>query len=203
MIPDPHARRICLPVVLRDGKWLLENGLPLPRLRDEAYADLWVQAIDFDNEAESKVWSAELKVPFLPSGTTLSIGINRNDVPAKLRPFCKERSASDGRSICSVEVHLLRDVKLILTPGKQAMLGSCLCRIPSLDRDVASINEAYTRVSEAFEPKRRSHTGNVFRKVFRDCVGFIEPLDKLRKQVERQARGPAAAPAPQRQLFSD
>ncbi len=45
-------------------------------------------------------------------------------------------------------------------------LNPCSCKIPSLQRDVESLNEAATVVSEVFETSRKSHTKDVFREVF-------------------------------------
>ena len=45
---------------------------------------------------------------------------------------------------------------------KPALLRQVECHIPHLDLAVNSLNQAYTRISEVFEPHRRSHTGNVF-----------------------------------------
>jgi hypothetical protein len=52
-----------------------------------------------------------------------------------------------------------------------------------------SVNETYTRISEVYEPHRRSHTGNVFQKVLylRKTVGIREiwsPLEVLRLELE-------------------
>ena len=45
-----------------------------------------------------------------------------------------------------------------------------------------SINQAYTRLSERYEPRRKSHAGNVFQQVLFETTpgGHVRPLDDLR-----------------------
>lgn len=75
---------------------------------------------------------------------------------------------------------------IVLRGTKTANLKKCKCDIPSLDLEVNSINQAYTKISEKYEPSRASHAGNVFRKVFyRDGKKWIK-LDDKRQQLERK-----------------
>lgn len=79
---------------------------------------------------------------------------------------------------------------------KRAVLAPCSCAVPALDGVDAplmaeSLNHAYTKLSERFEPYRRSHTGNAFQLVFYLGVGADrehswEPLETLRKRFERK-----------------
>jgi len=43
---------------------------------------------------------------------------------------------------------------------------NCPIYIPFLSKKVISVNQAYTNISTEFEKYRRSHTGNVFHKVY-------------------------------------
>jgi hypothetical protein len=50
------------------------------------------------------------------------------------------------------------------------------------DVAVLSINQAYTRLSEKHEPKRKSHAGNVFAQVYFFDGKFLLPLEEARKR---------------------
>ena len=60
---------------------------------------------------------------------------------------------------------------------------------------VDSLNEAFTRLSEAFEPWRKAHTGSIYERVFyREVRDFWYPLKDLRERALANA---------ERQLISD
>lgn len=65
-----------------------------------------------------------------------------------------------------VKVCLQEPLRLELRGTSKPRLLDCRCHIPALKADekqfADSLNEAYTRISEVFEPTRRSHTGNIF-----------------------------------------
>src|SRR5690606_35504250 len=81
-----------------------------------------------------------------------------------------------------VPFHLLEPLPLAFHGTKVAELGSCHCRLEGVEVDepIVSINHAYTRLSERFESRRRSHSGNVFKKVFFADGDFLLPLKVLR-----------------------
>jgi hypothetical protein len=60
------------------------------------------------------------------------------------------------------------------------------CILPELGEEASSVNEAYTRLSRAYERGRRSSTGNVFLVVYgpsshqRGAATFV-PLGELRQ----------------------
>ncbi len=85
-----------------------------------------------------------------------------------------------------IEFQLIEDLKIHLLGGtKRGTLADCKCGIPALSREAASVNHAYTLISNIYEPHRKGHGGNVFQKVLcRDGNGY-DPLDSLRKQAER------------------
>ena len=68
------------------------------------------------------------------------------------------------------------------------------CLIPSLNDQASSINEAYTKIVRAFDPKRRSDTGNVFSVVYIEANDRMVPLDTLRERAKNAAAMQAARP---------
>lgn len=80
-----------------------------------------------------------------------------------------------------VEVKLNADLWLQVRGDQEARLSNIACTIPSLNREAKSLNHAFMLISEAFETKRRSHSGNVFERAYaQDERGSWKSLDELR-----------------------
>ena len=86
----------------------------------------------------------------------------------------------------------------LITQGLEAVgLASTTVRLPKeISTDpVASLNHAYTKLSEVFETWRISHTGNIYTRVlYQERNGKWYPLDLLRnnaldKQEQEIAKG--------------
>ena len=169
-----------LPVRITNGFATLIDGTSLPALRKEALADLILDASSLVNEADRLRFTQEASAEILGKGTALWARVKIDDIPASLRAH-RESKKSSASSLAFVKFVLDAPLRLIGSEGKQPVLSDCVCRIPSLPHVAcASVNEAYTRISEVFEPSRRSHTGNVFSCVFFDAAGILQPLKKLR-----------------------
>jgi hypothetical protein len=79
----------------------------------------------------------------------------------------------------------------LMTEGVEAVgLASTTVLLPSAisAKPVASLNHAYTKLSETFETWRISHTGNIYTRVlYQERSGTWYPLDLLRnKALEKQ-----------------
>lgn len=79
----------------------------------------------------------------------------------------------------------------LITQGVEAVgLASTTILLPTAitDKPVASLNHAYTKLSETFETWRISHTGNIYTRVlYQERNGKWYPLDLLRnKALEKQ-----------------
>jgi hypothetical protein len=85
-----------------------------------------------------------------------------------------------------VAVVLLEPLQLLLRGTKQAILKRAACAIPApKGKQVGSVNQAYSIISEIFEPGRMSHTGNVFERArYQDDNGIWRPLRVLRDHEE-------------------
>lgn len=67
----------------------------------------------------------------------------------------------------AVEIQLVDALAMVPSVrGRKAKLNHARCWIPSLELKAGSINQAYTKISKAYQPNRLSNTGNVFREVF-------------------------------------
>ncbi|HBJ36158.1 MAG TPA: hypothetical protein DDZ51_15690 [Planctomycetaceae bacterium] len=194
MIPDPFERTVRIPVQWIDGQWQLIGGGKLPELQPNVCADLSMPAIALANDEERARWTSGETVPFLATGTELFAQVNRNRVPGNLSDHALEKNYKLGHPSAFVPFNLISDVSLSFTPGKKAGLAGSKCRIPSLEIEVDSINEALTRISQAFEPNRKSFGGSVFLKVFIERNTRMIPLDDLRDQKASVAALDAARP---------
>ncbi len=194
MIPDPFERTVRIPVQWIDGQWQLIGGGKLPEMNPNVCAELFMLAVALANDDERDRWTSGETVPFIQAGTVLFGQVNRNRVPANLRVHALEKNYKMGHPSAFVQFSLLSDVSLSLTPGKKAGLTGGKCRIPSLGIEVDSINEALTRISQSFEPDRKSFGGNVFLKVFVERHSRMVSLDDLREQKANVAALAAARP---------
>jgi hypothetical protein len=79
-------------------------------------------------------------------------------------------------------------LKLQVRGDQEARLCPCVCAIPSLDKKAQSLNHAFTLISEAYETLRRSHSGNVFERVYaQDKTNKWVSLDEIRITAIAQA----------------
>jgi hypothetical protein len=179
MIPDPFSRTVRIPVRIVNGTLCLfpEEG-KLPGLKNGTIGDLIVSAHAFENAKDAAQFAEERMELFLPSGTRLIAEVNPTEAPDAIRAMVK--TDLPGLPGAGVEIVLCEDQEILMRGTKPATLRPCKCSIPSLKQEATSINHAYTVLSQSYEPKRRSHTGNVFSKVFHFNGRLWQPLKKLR-----------------------
>jgi hypothetical protein len=188
--PDAFERNVSIPVRVVNGK--IEGiARPFPKLSD-CIGDLVVPAFAVVN-ADDLEWLTRSDVRLLfEKDTLLLCRVSGRQVPPGLVEKCRAEvvpnSASRG---AFVEVVLLEPLYLRSQGTKRSKLDAAKCVVPALDNLAAeSLNEAYRRISEVFEPKRRSFGGNVFR----GCYYFDaereqwRPIGELRGDVIFVAR---------------
>ena len=156
----------------------LADGTPLPKIKKGASAELVVHGADLLEVRQRGVLIGERYSLFLPRGTRLWARVKEDDLAENLRPFRIEMKAYRGVPKWVVAFDLQEDLTMTLRVAVGAVLADCKCRIPALGFEAKSVHEAYTRLSTAFEPSRRYHTGNVF-----TCV-FVASKDGLRPMAE-------------------
>ncbi len=178
MIPDPYCKTVKIPVKITNGVAYLFPEGKLPELEDGTIGDLVVPAYAFKNPKLAAVFTKEFKEQFLPATTLLIAQINPEHVPKHFRDKC--RTDLPGLLGTGVEFILTEEQTILRRGAKSAELMSCKCKIPSLGKKAKSINHAYTLISQAYEPRRMSHTGNVFSKIFYSKDKRWQPLKCLR-----------------------
>ena len=183
-IPDKFARTTRLLVKVSDGKCSMIDGSALPKMKPDAVAELVVSPWDITDEKARAALLQEQRVEFLAAGTSIWARVKQDDIATDLKLCSKNKRVWPRTSELVVEIKLQTAVQLVIRGDGRASLGECNCQIPALPKQkCSSVNEAYTRVSEAFEPSRRSHTGNIFNCVFFENGNFLHPLRKLRDEI--------------------
>lgn len=184
-IPDKIARTVRLLVKITDGNVTLADGKPLPKIKADARGELVLFSVySLTDEKDRAFYAAESEVPILCKGESLWARVNNDPIEKNLEKWRITRRTAKGESAYFVQFILDTDLALILRPGKNSVLTGCNCSIPAFKGDAFSVNEAYTRISTVFEPKRRSHTGNVFQCVFVENDEILFPLEDLRMKIE-------------------
>lgn len=166
---------------------------PLPKLGPNTTAELVLSAYDISDPKELADLTSERPVPLLPKGTTLWARVKEDHVPAPLSKHRARKTIWPVEPGLFVSFTLIADLALLIRTGKSAALKECRCHIPSLEAQAGSINEAYTKISVAFEPSRRAHTGSAFRCVFYEKGETLHPLGDLRLERESEPEPEQAA----------
>ena len=199
-LPERFSKTITIPVIVRNGQVTFLYGGNLPPLREGTEGKLIVPAEDVVDERWTVLLNLRVAVKFLPKGTVVGIimkfdraqdAINLGWLKDELK---EAKAVIDGYypvKIClPVKVCLQEDLYLEIRGTSKPRLLNCRCYIPALVKHekqfVNSLNEAYTRISEVFEPTRRSHTGNIFSLCIVKLPTGWMLLDNLREVCEAE-----------------
>jgi hypothetical protein len=187
MLNDPLQKTVKIPIRIVGGKPVFFYGGELPRLKEGIIGDLVLPSYAVLDEDKLLHLEEELECAFLPKGTRLLANVRREMKSAYLLTRDNEEDLPWGTPGGFVELYLSEDLKMKMRGTKTPVLESCPCFIPALDEQAISVNHAYTLISTKFEPERKSHTGNVFTKVFSKAQnGHWRALDDLRQSIEAE-----------------
>lgn len=181
-------RQVMIPVQIRDGAVQFLHGLPLPGLYERTVGDLVVPVGAIVDTDIAQLLLQTHWVELLPGGSTLLVGIDPSGIPQTLAGLLAVLPVDvliqpEGSSW--VELRLEESLELRVGGGRRPTLNGCSCLIPALNQKASSLNHAYTLISMAFEPGRRSHTGNVFQRVYYQENGrYWRLLENLRLNLE-------------------
>lgn len=189
---EPEKRTVVIPVrVKKDGRLtLLYDDGELPPLREGAVGELRLPAHALPEEW-AQLLSAHNVVQLLPAEAALWVEVaSEKPLDAKFGEHRRQGNIRElkWRGNWLVKVILKAPLCLLWRGTKKPTLLPCRCYIPALDKWADSLNEAYSHISEAFEPHRRSHTGNVFKLCYCDEKGLC-PLDALREEKQAECEG--------------
>jgi hypothetical protein len=194
---------IRVPVKLIDGQWEFLYGGPV-KVSDGAFGELHIDRMHFADKTFLQALTKKRRVPALPVGTELRMALT---IKRELDPGLKrylldygatphEHTAKISAATRFVPVYLVgptdaqreRNIEfgglsLCLEGMEPRGIESGMVELPKTHgMDYAdSLNYAFTRLSEVFEPWRKAHTGNIYERVFfQERNGLWYPLDQLR-----------------------
>ena len=179
---DRYEKRLRIGVHFDGTNFLLLDGRPLPALVKGSVAEIVLAPECIEDETVRANLTNQKSTPFLKEGTVVLVGVS---------PTMIERSSAKGliqahaapilSAYLFVEVKLDADLWLLVRGDQEARLSTSPCTISWLKKEAKSLNHAFTLISEAYETKRRSHSGNVFERAYaQDELGNWQSLDELR-----------------------
>ncbi len=182
-IPDPFARTVSIPVEVKEGQLKRFGGESIPELGD-CIGSLVVPAFAVKHPADLQWLTESRTISLFPEGTLLLCRVSGRQIPESLLSSCRFEAVPDATAPGAfVELYVMDELKMHLRGTKNAILAPSRCRIPALNNLTAdSLNEAYRRISERFEPKRRSVGGNVYRSIyfFNPRLDAWRPIGEMR-----------------------
>jgi hypothetical protein len=164
-----------------------------PTVVSETIVDLVIPVASLSDPVERDRFLKETEVEMLPSGVEVRFRISGSKVPVRFSEFVIDGSDAYPDPGPMASVFLAESLKLKLRPNRRSKLCDVTCEVPSLKAQASSLNEAYTLLSEALEPHRRSHGGSVYLQGYYLDEGRWIQLDALRRWLE------AGRPTPIRQ----
>lgn len=199
---------IRVPVKLVDGNWELLYGGAV-KVKNGAVGELHLDHIHFTDKNFLKALTNKQQVPILAAGTELRVALTvKPGLDAALWPHLMARDATPHRRTTKISdktrfvaIHLAgptlaqqkktNDVAhgglfLMLEGMEPRAIESGMVMLPSAPglEPVDSLNYAFTRLSEVFEPWRKAHTGSIYERIFyleRDNHWY--PLKDLRNRA--------------------
>jgi hypothetical protein len=200
------SKTIRVPVTLVDGRWEFLYGGDV-KVKNGASGELHLDQVHFTDKKFLKALTDKRRVAILNTGTELRVALTiKPDLDSKLRPLLLPRDAtrhthSSKLSVDTrfVPIHLggptdaQRKKKveqgglfLLLEGMEPRAVESGMLNLPDAPglESVDSLNYAFTRLSEVFEPWRKAHTGSIYERVFYlEPDGFWYPLKDLRDRA--------------------
>ena len=200
------TRIIRVPVKLVDGHWELLYGGPV-KVMDGSLGELHIDRDRFDDKAFLKALATKHRVRALPEGTELRVALTIRGKPlggAESFLLQPNATAHDHTAKISSETRFVPvslggptelqrsknrhegGLWLTLEGMEPRAIESgvvLLPKIPDLTA-VDSLNHAFTRLSEIFEPWRKAHTGSIYERIFyAEGNGKWYPLKDLRDRA--------------------
>jgi hypothetical protein len=200
------SKTIRVPVTLVDGRWEFLYGGDV-KVKEGAFGELHIDQMHFTDKKFLKALTAKRRVAILQAGIELRVALTiRPDLDSKLREFLLPRDAtrhmhSTKLSVDTrfVPIHLggptdAQRKKMVEQGGlfllmegmEPRAIESGMVDLPDAPdlEPVDSLNYAFTRLSEVFEPWRKAHTGSIYERVFYlEHDRYWYPLKDLRDRT--------------------
>jgi hypothetical protein len=133
------------------------------------------------NEQERAKLTSRQTVKLLAAPSTVLLGLSPLAVPKKdHKKLIRVEEAVAAAGYLLAEVVLIEPLRIAIDGSQRTTLEACRCRISLLKTEAKSLNHAFTLLSQRYETRRISHSGNVFRQGFTHLNGRWRSLDDLR-----------------------
>jgi len=187
MIPDPLEKTVLIPIKIVKGEIQFFYGGKLPELKDGIIGELTVPSYSITDKKKLILLSRETNKVFIPGSTHLMVQISPKGQDIRKPGIVKYKTYSYGNA-SFVEIILKENLNIKLRSTKKGELDDCKCCIPAMpEQEAKSVNHAYTIISQHYETHRRSHSGNVFDKVYLwNNKKIVMPLKNLRDEFESE-----------------
>lgn len=176
-------RTVKIPIRIVNGKVKYFYGGDLPDL-DYTFGELIIPQSAVKDHKFIELAQMETTVELFPPNSILMIGVNRDNIPENLRNNVSSIRTAIWTNEVFVKVKLLETLFLQLRGSKKSILSDVKCYIPNINKYASSLNNAYTLISEKYEPHRRSHAGNIFGKCYYRKGDFWHQLENKRQEQE-------------------
>ena len=194
-------------MAVKNGSVIFPDDFDHKVLKKDFQAELVLDETHFADKDFFHSLAKQKIIEFLPLDSRLLVNIALKDqVTEDLAKFVILDDGPRGVDNGFVEIFLRQPQGLKLRGRKKALLLPCRIDVPALpEQPAASLNHAYTMISEIFEPWRISHTSNAFLKIYShdDASGDWILLDTLRKQAEAKEIKRNRKTPPPEDLFED
>jgi len=187
MIPDSLKKTVLIPIKIVKGEPHFFYGGKLPKLKDGTIGDLTVPSYSVIDKEKLTLLERETNKVLIPESTHLMVQISPKEQDAKKIGIVKHTYHYENRLF--VEIVLNEALKIKLRSTKKGELHDCKCSILVMpEKEPKSINHVYSIISQHYETHRRSHSGNVFDKVFywNSNKNELMPLKNLRNKFESE-----------------
>lgn len=176
-------RTVKIPVRIVKGEVKYFYGGNLPDL-DYTFGELIIPQFAVKDHKFIELAQMETTVELFPPNSILMIAVNADNIPETLRDNVHSLRTVIWTNESFVKVRLLESLYLQLRGSKKSVLRDVNCYILSIKKEAKSLNNAYTLISEEFEPHRRSHAGNIFSKCYYQNDDLWYPLENKRQIQE-------------------
>ncbi len=159
---DRGQKQLRIGVRVTEQGFELLDGSALPKLRTGAVAEVFISADAIQEGPARNALLQERRKAFLEEGTVVLFGMSKSMLDRKRDGLIPSFDLMISPEYDYVEVKLMETLVLRIRGDQEARLDDCRCLIPALQVEASSLNHAFTLASQAYETKRKSHSGNVF-----------------------------------------
>jgi hypothetical protein len=179
---DRYKKRLRICVQFDGTNFVLPDGKPLPAVVTGSAAEIVLAPECIKDETVRANLAKQQSTPFLKEGAVVLLGVSPTVIESSaIKRLIPANAVSILSAYLFVEVKLDADLWLLVRGDQEARLSTAPCTIPSLNKEAKSLNHSFMLISEAYETKRRSHSGNVFERAYaQDALGNWQSLDELR-----------------------